>query len=714
MKTLAIVGNGASRVSLEKEITSFEEIWVCNRAYTEIEAFPNIKRVYSVHPEVVEEALDERKTKGYSFIIYGRQCPPADFSFSLDLGWSSGNQALLDALLDEQYEKIYLYGFDFGGKDIYQSHLLEGSNFKKQFEDLKTRALKFDERVVLRYPEKLDNSNVMFATMLDDNFLPGFKGFIKSLFIHNPDFKYPITVINNGLSIESKKEMKGLYPALIFRDIDKDKYDFPKESTSKELISTYYKLEVFNKAIYGDSTDRVIFLDMDILIQGSLKDLISFDLKGKPFAACQQYQRKTDSLISQINSGVFIIDLHYLKKSDYKNLIELCKQGSYLPDQDILNRYFVKTDNCSYLPKTFNVEKRMVASEKFQDFYQTATIIHYVNTKPWNSEAKEETEYLPVYQKWWNLFQQELEIRKKEIDLGTKNYSLEELRDFLEELGPEGKISGKGISYQMSSNCGKLVILLKRKPIISIRDDTWLFYIDENRKSNHVYEEESSDEQYKEFLRDKKVIFVGPSPILEGSALGSFIDSFDVVVRTNNMLNTLINNPLLQKDYGSKTDILYVNVTYERDNLKEWQIDKWKERDLRYLCKMMYCSPKLPLCFKWRNIPNRHPNEPPPTLFIGTRLISDLLAYPISELYVTGIDGYASISEVLDGKNSEYVFGYLPDFTLRQREKSIGGPVSLHDKYRDTRLILEMMKDRRLSIDKESLILMKKVAYGKD
>ncbi len=56
------------------------------------------------------------------------------------------------------------------------------------------------------------------------------------------------------------------------------------------------------------------------------------------------------------------------------------------------------------------------------------------------------------------------------------------------------------------------------------------------------------------FLKDKKVVIVGPAAHIKNSQLGKEIDSFDIVVRVNH-------GPLLSreypKDFGSRTDVLY-------------------------------------------------------------------------------------------------------------------------------------------------------------
>lgn len=62
------------------------------------------------------------------------------------------------------------------------------------------------------------------------------------------------------------------------------------------------------------------------------------------------------------------------------------------------------------------------------------------------------------------------------------------------------------------------------------------------------------DELYNEFLKDKRVIIIGPSPSLEESDKGDWIDSFDVVVRMNKAFPV---EEGMESDIGSRTDIHY-------------------------------------------------------------------------------------------------------------------------------------------------------------
>jgi len=91
---------------------------------------------------------------------------------------------------------------------------------------------------------------------------------------------------------------------------------------------------------------------------------------------------------------------------------------------------------------------------------------------------------------------------------------------------------------------------------------------------NHIY---NIDAYFKKLIEGKKVIYVGPSPILEGREMGELIDSFDVIVRSNACYPIPEN---LKKDYGSKCDILYINWYFNKIFNQKYQI----YNDLKLIC----------------------------------------------------------------------------------------------------------------------------------
>ncbi|MCW3090470.1 MAG: hypothetical protein JWP81_1539 [Ferruginibacter sp.] len=74
-----------------------------------------------------------------------------------------------------------------------------------------------------------------------------------------------------------------------------------------------------------------------------------------------------------------------------------------------------------------------------------------------------------------------------------------------------------------------------------------------------------------EFLKDRKVIIVCPSKTIESSGLGDFIDSHDMIVRLNNGYNLTLNQ---QRDFGSRTDIIYHYLGLQSENQTDYDLRK--------------------------------------------------------------------------------------------------------------------------------------------
>lgn len=66
-----------------------------------------------------------------------------------------------------------------------------------------------------------------------------------------------------------------------------------------------------------------------------------------------------------------------------------------------------------------------------------------------------------------------------------------------------------------------------------------------------------SNQEYGEYLKGKRVIMVAHAASMEGSKMGSFIDSYDVVVRINEAVP--IPEDLLE-DVGTRCDVLYSSL----------------------------------------------------------------------------------------------------------------------------------------------------------
>lgn len=157
-----------------------------------------------------------------------------------------------------------------------------------------------------------------------------------------------------------------------------------------------------------------------------------------------------------------------------------------------------------------------------------------------------------------------------------------------------------------------------------------------------------SENKYKDYLKGKRVILVGPAPSTEGTKQKEFIESFDIVVRMNVALPVPLDRI---EDIGERCDILYNNMNQEPVN--------GGRLDPNYLNETVkFLASSFPIIDPFKKdiikFNNENKGYVPFHIFdndlynqltkdiqcrpnIGISAIVDLLSYEISELYITGI-----------------------------------------------------------------------------
>jgi len=162
------------------------------------------------------------------------------------------------------------------------------------------------------------------------------------------------------------------------------------------------------------------------------------------------------------------------------------------------------------------------------------------------------------------------------------------------------------------------------------------------------------------FLKNKKVIIVGPSASTLINKNGNFIDSFDIVIRVNRGVEP---TKLYSEFIGKRTDILYNCMLEKPDNGGIIDVQLLKDNNVKYIIyhpEVSFegiCINKPPRALNMNTINNLHSNnintqmiDPifynsiskkvscrPNTGFIA---LFHLLSFDIKELYITGYTFY--------------------------------------------------------------------------
>jgi lipopolysaccharide biosynthesis glycosyltransferase len=231
------------------------------------------------------------------------------------------------------------------------------------------------------------------VTLLDDGFYVGFEVFLKSFLAFNPWFSDDFVVIDVGLSEKTREKMREKYPKMVFFTPKYENYSAVNmKITAERLKKTYYTLDVFDLPY-----DRIVFMDMDMLILGDLREIFNF---AGHIGGVRAYNRNADILQGGINTGLFVVNSEFLNEKTYKRLLEIARPGHNMPDQTVINEAF--KGQISELRKVFNVEKRMINTRRFKNVIEEMRVLHFVGEKPWQKHAPGTLEagYEPFEKLW--------------------------------------------------------------------------------------------------------------------------------------------------------------------------------------------------------------------------------------------------------------------------------------------------------------------------
>lgn len=189
---------------------------------------------------------------------------------------------------------------------------------------------------------------------------------------------------------------------------------FEKLYTSGHISkAAYFRLDMAN--ILPTNVQKVIYMDVDLLVFKDIAELWNIDMQGKAIAAVPDYGIMASKRLMQqkheviglatnkkyFNSGVVIMDLTQWRAHDYSSkVIELAANGNFPHhDQDALNKLFM--DNWFELPLTWNIIPpvfdllpKVLFNNKFRasaiKARKNIAILHYAGRyKPWEFMIKE-------------------------------------------------------------------------------------------------------------------------------------------------------------------------------------------------------------------------------------------------------------------------------------------------------------------------------------
>lgn len=178
------------------------------------------------------------------------------------------------------------------------------------------------------------------------------------------------------------------------------------ESAFKQFpVSHHFSIETYYRFLATEilplEEERVLWLDVDIIVKKSLYEFYYQSFDGKMLATCKSINKHPEVLLDRLgcpdgtvyfNAGVILFNLELIRKTytvgDFFSYFASHKENITWLDQDILNGMFAQQTKINEY-RLYNYQ--MFSEDSFSKselafIYSNTAIIHYVGQKkPWHS-----------------------------------------------------------------------------------------------------------------------------------------------------------------------------------------------------------------------------------------------------------------------------------------------------------------------------------------
>lgn len=262
---------------------------------------------------------------------------------------------------------------------------------------------------------KEDINNMHLAFSFDQNYIRPFFVLLTSIFANNLGEQFQLHVVLTNASPSEKASITAFVEAhncsISFHNIEIEYVQSFAPPSQRYGLATFYRLLL--PGMLSAHVRKFIYLDIDIVVVGRLRELFATEMGSYPLAAVSEpvdYARPDLGLHvvgSYFNAGVLLINLPAWRQQQVaeraiKFLRDSPEKAIYL-DQDALNAVLV--GNWLSLSDEFNFTWRSiphVTRQELCDLVHTKTVIHF-NTalKPWHRFSNGRLDYL--YHEYFDL-----------------------------------------------------------------------------------------------------------------------------------------------------------------------------------------------------------------------------------------------------------------------------------------------------------------------
>lgn len=262
--------------------------------------------------------------------------------------------------------------------------------------------------------------------VINNDYVKIAKIFLTSLCENNRNISFNVYIIHSGLTKENINELEMLldkYDSKLFPILIDDKIfdNAPKfwNTTSKE---TYFKLLI--PEIIPKDVDKILYLDVDIIINGEIEGLYNTEFKEKLLAVREDYFVNRYEAIHKkelglgekniyFNAGVMLFNLSKFRKVyDSQRIFKYIEENEKFikyHDQDIFNGLF--NSEIIIYGEEYNSFSKYKGIGDYIKYHLhirgNKKVIHYAGLKPWNDR---------YFGKYYNLFWKYADLAGVELE----------------------------------------------------------------------------------------------------------------------------------------------------------------------------------------------------------------------------------------------------------------------------------------------------------
>ena len=261
------------------------------------------------------------------------------------------------------------------------------------------------------------------ATALNSHYMRYTYVMLTSLFVNQTEADIHVFLLHSDLSESEQECLQSLalsYGNTIhYLPISRESFPAELPTTQQWSLETYYRLLLLD--ILPEEIDRLLYMDVDMIVNQSIVELYQTDFEGACFCACRDmtvnfpmsdvrdeiFKEQIAAGFTYFNAGLMLWNVAALRgKYSFKDYMDLAGKLEYkmlAPDQDLMNYMHWKQIKFvdEYRYDLFS-KKAYYDGFRYEQVKKETTIIHYAGMKPWEGQYV----HYDIEKLWWDYAKQ--------------------------------------------------------------------------------------------------------------------------------------------------------------------------------------------------------------------------------------------------------------------------------------------------------------------